>query len=106
MKEVRATLADGRSLTFQIAPRQTLMEAIRNAVSEGVPALCGGNCSCGTCHVIIHAQCLAALPAMTIDEQELLESLDNCEANSRLACQLPFEVLPAVSEIRIPDINV
>lgn len=105
VKEVVAALPDGQNLTLQIAPGQTLMEAIRAAVPEGVPALCGGNCSCGTCHVVFDALSLGALPEMTIDEQEVLESLDNYEANSRLACQLPFDALPSISAISIPIAN-
>lgn len=105
VKDVRATLADGQNLTFQIAPGQTLMEAIRGAAPNGVLALCGGNCSCGTCHVIVDAACLATLPAMKIDERELLECQDNCDANSRLACQLSFDALPLTFTISIPDVN-
>ena len=103
MKDVTARLANGPDLTFQVAPGQTLMEAIRIAVPDGVLALCGGNCSCGTCHVIFDAQSLATLPDMKIDERELLGRLDNVETNSRLACQLSFDVLPQTFAISIPS---
>ena len=45
------TLADGRTITAEVAPGLNLMEA---AVASNVPLVigeCGGNLSCATCHV-------------------------------------------------------
>lgn len=46
---------------------------------------CGGNCTCGTCHVRVIR---GAFDEMRRDEQELLDLLPKTYPNSRLACQL------------------
>ena len=55
----------------------------------GVEAICGGNCSCATCHVYIDQPWLAKLDAVGAEEDELLEGVVDRRANSRLSCQLP-----------------
>jgi 2Fe-2S ferredoxin len=66
------------------------MEAIRDNGFDELLALCGGCCSCATCHVHVDPAFLDRLPVMSADEDDLLESSDHREANSRLSCQLPF----------------
>ena len=66
------------------------MEAIRDSGDNEVQALCGGCCSCATCHVYVDEAFLDQLPAMSNDENELLESSSHRRANSRLSCQIPF----------------
>lgn len=66
----------------------TLMEAIRDAGVDELLALCGGCCSCATCHVHVDERFAARLPAMSPDEDDLLESSSHRVANSRLSCQV------------------
>src|SRR3546814_17444700 len=66
------------------------MEAIRDNGFDELLALCGGCCSCATCHVHVDPAFLDQLPAMSEDENDLLESSDHRATNSRLSCQLPF----------------
>ena len=68
----------------------TLMEVIRDNGFDELLALCGVCCSCATCHVHVDPDFLGRLPAMSMDEDDLLESSDHRAANSRLSCQLPF----------------
>jgi 2Fe-2S ferredoxin len=56
----------------------------------GVEAICGGVCSCATCHVFVDERWLGRLPARDDDEQELLEELEHFRNNSRLSCQVEF----------------
>lgn len=66
------------------------MEFLRDAGFEEVEAICGGCCSCATCHVHVIAG-LDQLPEMEEDEQMLLtlaEEFD--ESVSRLSCQIPL----------------
>lgn len=67
---------------------QTLMEAIRDAGIDDMLALCGGCCSCSTCHVYIDADHYAGLPKPEEIETELLDGLDARCPTSRLACQI------------------
>jgi ferredoxin, 2Fe-2S len=46
----------------------TLMEAIRNNGFDEMMALCGGCCSCGTCHVLVDPGFIELLPGIGEDE--------------------------------------
>lgn len=68
----------------------SVMEVIRDNGFDELLALCGGCCSCATCHVHVDDAWLGRLPAMREDEDDLLESSDHRAAGSRLGCQLRF----------------
>ena len=68
----------------------SVMEAIRDNGFDELLALCGGCCSCATCHVHIDPAFKALLPPMSEDENDLLDSSDHRDENSRLSCQLPI----------------
>ncbi|TAL03749.1 MAG: 2Fe-2S iron-sulfur cluster binding domain-containing protein [Rhodospirillaceae bacterium] len=66
----------------------SLMEALRDNDLD-VEAICGGCCSCCTCHVFIAPTWAAKLPPCTADEKDLLEgSSFNRPGESRLSCQI------------------
>ena len=65
------------------------MEAIKAASVDELAALCGGNCSCATCHVYVDPAFTGRLPAMSEDEDDLLDSSDHRQPQSRLSCQIP-----------------
>jgi 2Fe-2S ferredoxin len=68
---------------------RTLMEAIRDNGFDDLLALCGGCCSCATCHVHVDAAFVEKLPAISADEDDLLDSSSHRDATSRLSCQVP-----------------
>nr|WP_137676293.1 2Fe-2S iron-sulfur cluster-binding protein [Parerythrobacter lutipelagi] len=80
----------GEESEVQVEDGLTVMEAIRDNGFDELLALCGGCCSCATCHVQIDPSFKDKLPAMSEDEDDLLESSDHREDNSRLGCQIPF----------------
>lgn len=65
------------------------MENLRAGGIEEILALCGGNCSCATCHVFVAEEWLDRLLPMGSDEDDLLDSADARQPNSRLSCQIP-----------------
>jgi len=69
----------------------SVMEVIRDAGIDELLALCGGCCSCATCHVHVDPAFLDRLPAMSEDENDLLDSSDDRNETSRLSCQVPFD---------------
>ncbi len=69
----------------------SVMEVIRDGGIDELLALCGGCCSCATCHVHVDAAFLDKLPAMSPDEDDLLDSTSDRDATSRLSCQIPFD---------------
>jgi len=68
----------------------SVMEVIRDAGIDEILALCGGCCSCATCHVHVDPAFAAALPPMSEDENDLLDSSADRDDRSRLSCQLPM----------------
>ena len=66
-----------------------VMETLRE-LDYGVAAICGGMCSCATCHIFIDPEWLSKLPPPMSDERELLVELAHHQDNSRLSCQLEF----------------
>jgi len=75
-----------------------VMENLRE-LDYGVAAICGGMCSCATCHIYVDAEWAGKLPAPMSDERELLTELEHYEARSRLSCQLEFT--PELAGLRV-----
>jgi len=68
----------------------SVMEVIRDNGFDELLALCGGCCSCATCHVHVDDDFKDKLPEMSRDEDDLLDSSDTRDENSRLSCQITF----------------
>ena len=66
----------------------SVMEAIRDNGFDELLALCGGCCSCATCHVYVDPAFADKVNALSEDENDLLDSTDHRQDNSRLSCQL------------------
>ena len=81
---------DGQVHEIQAREGEILMEVLREH-EWGVPAICGGLCSCGTCHVYLDPEWLDKFPPSDSDEQDLLDVFDSAESNSRLSCQMRIE---------------
>ena len=80
----------GEEREVEAAAGLTVMEAIRDNGFDELLALCGGCCSCATCHVHVDPAFVDQLPAMSEDENDLLDSSDQRDATRRLSCQLPL----------------
>lgn len=78
----------GTETSVDVGSGLTVMEAIRDNGFDELLALCGGCCSCATCHIHVDADWLGRLPAMSEDENDLLESSDHRDESSRLSCQI------------------
>ena len=90
MPKLIVTTRSGDTREIEAAAGLTVMEAIRDNGFDELLALCGGCCSCATCHVHVDPEFASLLPAMTGDEDDLLDSSDDRDATSRLSCQIPF----------------
>lgn len=66
----------------------SVMEAIRDNGFDELLALCGGCCSCATCHVFVEEDWRGVVGAASGDEDDLLDSSDHRSAGSRLSCQI------------------
>jgi 2Fe-2S ferredoxin len=68
----------------------SVMEIVRDNGIDEILALCGGCCSCATCHVHVDPAFVDRLPAMSEDENDLLDSTSDRDETSRLSCQIQF----------------
>ncbi len=90
MPTLNVTNRSGEETTVEVGEGLTVMEAIRDNGFDELLALCGGCCSCATCHVHVDPAFKDKLPQMSEDEDDLLDSSDHRNENSRLSCQIPF----------------
>jgi 2Fe-2S ferredoxin len=89
MALLRVVDRDGVEHEVDAKPGLKVMETLRE-LDYGVAAICGGMCSCATCHVYVDPEWTSKLPEPMSDERELLTELSHHEQNSRLSCQLEF----------------
>ena len=99
MPQITVVNQAGEESTVDAPVGRTLMEVIRDNGFDELLALCGGCCSCATCHVHVDEEWLAQLPPRGADEDDLLDSSDHKQPNSRLSCQLLFA--PALDGMRV-----
>lgn len=90
MTPVTFVLRGGDARTIEGQVGRSLMELARDGGVDEIQALCGGCCSCATCHIYINPEDFSRLPEMSADEDELLDSSDHRRPTSRLACQIQF----------------
>lgn len=88
MPTVTVTTRDGRTKEITAQSGRSLMENLRAGGIEEILALCGGCCSCATCHVYVEKEWLGALPPVSDDEDDLLGTSGARQPNSRLSCQI------------------
>ena len=85
--KISVTDRDGKQHQVEGQAGLKLMEILRD-LDYGVEAICGGMCSCATCHVYVDEAWAGKLPEREDDEDDLLDSLDERKPNSRLSCQI------------------
>lgn len=88
MHLIKVTNCQREEFEIEFFPGDTLMQTLVGAGVSDVLALCGGVCSCATCHVYLDSDIANAIPSADGDEIDLLEMLDARRANSRLSCQV------------------
>ncbi len=98
MTSITITDRSGAERTIAAPDGVSLMETIRDNGFDELLALCGGCLSCATCHVYIDEVYLDRLSPLSEDENDLLDSSDGRQPNSRLSCQIP--ITPGLDGLR------
>jgi 2Fe-2S ferredoxin len=88
MPELTVITREGTQQTITASADASVMEAIRDYGFDELLALCGGCCSCATCHVYVAPEFAASLPPVTEDESDLLDGSPHRNDYSRLSCQI------------------
>ena len=99
MPRVIVVTRSGEEHSLDVVGNGSVMEAIRDSGISELLAICGGCCSCATCHVHVDPAFVTQLPARSGDETGLLEGLEHRRDTSRLSCQL--RVTDVVDGLRV-----
>ena len=82
-------LSNGQSITAEVKPGQSLMEA---AVARNIPNIigeCGGSLSCASCHVVVDPAWATRAGPPSAFEDDMLDVTDaDRQPTSRLSCQI------------------
>jgi len=81
---------DGSQSAIEAGDGRSVMELMRDHGIDELLAMCGGCCSCATCHVHVDPAFADKLPPMSGEENDLLDCAGSRDAHSRLSCQIPF----------------
>ena len=90
MPQLKVVTRDGVETAVTGTAGLSVMQVIRENGFDELLAICGGCCSCATCHVHVDEAWSERLPPIGADEDDLLETTSHRVATSRLSCQLPF----------------
>lgn len=104
MPAIIATDRNGDTATIEARTGVSLMEILRDDGGFDIMAICGGVSACATCHVYVDPAWLHKCGAISDDEQDLLESADHRQPNSRLSCQIEIsEALDGMKVTVVPE---
>ena len=88
MTIIHVTDSEGEQHEVEAQVGLPIMESLRD-LDNSTLALCGGMCSCATCHCYFEEPWASSLSPMNEDELDLLEDLESFrEGQSRLSCQV------------------
>ncbi len=66
----------------------TVMEGAQLNMVPGIEAVCGGMCSCATCHCYIEGEWKDKIPPPVSQELTMLDTASHRRETSRLGCQI------------------
>lgn len=85
---ITIVLRDGSTRMAEARAGASVLDICRDADIAEIEAVCGGNCSCATCHVYVRAADGGVFSERSDDEEDLLSFSPHCTEESRLACQV------------------
>ncbi|MDB5987425.1 MAG: (2Fe-2S)-binding protein [Nevskia sp.] len=97
---------DGTKHTVDAAVGTSLMEAATTNMLPGIVGMCGGICSCATCHCYLPESWQGKTQPAGPGEQSMLEAVYEPRANSRLGCQVAITEAMDGLEVLLPKEQV
>jgi ferredoxin, 2Fe-2S len=88
MPTIHVVSREREAKTIEGKTGRSVMEAIRDSGIDELLALCGGCCSCATCHVYVEPEFATRLPPLSEAENDLLDGSGHRNRTSRLSCQI------------------
>lgn len=84
----------------------TLMQvAVDNAI-PGIDGDCGGECACGTCHLILSQAWFDKIGAADQDEEQMLSMTPERADTSRLGCQVETSKAMDGMTVQLPEFQM
>ena len=81
----------------------SVMEVIRDKGFDELLALCGGCCSCATCHVYVDPAWADKTGERSSMEESMLDFASDVEDTSRLSCQIKVTAELDGLIVRLPE---
>jgi ferredoxin, 2Fe-2S len=88
MVKLHMTDRNGERVEVDASPGLSVMENIRD-LPASVEAICGGMCSCATCHILVEPDSAGQVSPRSWEELQMLQGDPNFDSHrSRLSCQI------------------
>lgn len=97
---------DGTRHTVEIEPGKSLMQTAMDNDVPGIDADCGGQCACGTCHVIVEGDWINTTGGASDEELQMLDLTPERANTSRLACQVATSEAMDGMVARLPEFQM
>jgi 2Fe-2S ferredoxin len=97
---------DGTEHSVDLEEGKSLMQIAMDNGVPGVDADCGGECACGTCHVIVEAKWFGNTGDVSDDEQQMLDMTPEQSDTSRLSCQIQTTSEMDGMVVRLPEFQM
>lgn len=104
---VRVTFIDhaGAETAIEASPGFTVMEAAKANDISGIEAVCGGNCYCGTCRVVVDPAWQEAVGPASDFEAPVLEATGDESSGLRCSCQITLSDALDGLVLRLPELQ-
>lgn len=97
---------DGTEHVVDIEVGKSLMQVAMDYGVPGIDADCGGQCACGTCHVIVDSQWIELTGSAQPDELQMLDLTPEKASTSRLSCQVKVSNAMNGMIVRLPEFQM
>ena len=103
MPQITIVTRDGTERTIEGRVGWSVMENIRDNGFDELLALCGGCCSCATCHVYVDEAWFPKTGGPSPMEEDMLDFGYDVKPSSRLSCQIKVSDALDGLVVRTPD---
>ncbi|CAI5731991.1 unnamed protein product [Hyaloperonospora brassicae] len=101
---VTFTFVDGEGArTTVTAPEGQSLLDVAHAHDVELEGACGGELACSTCHVVLEKRIFDELPAMSEEEEDMLDLAWGLTDTSRLGCQVVVARAMEGMTVQVPD---
>lgn len=97
---------DGTAHEVELVDGESLMSLATGSGVPGIDGDCGGEASCGTCHIIVDEEWIARTGTRSDEESQMVDMSPECAPNSRLACQLKASASLDGLKVHLPEFQM